>query len=303
MTDTTTPSSSPDVDRRKALASLGLGLGAVAAAGAFGSSASAQTGARNAGAASAAKPLAGKAAIVTGARANMGRGFAVALAELGADVIVHHHKPASRAQAEETAAMVRAAGSRAELVNGDLGNAANVTRLFDACQSSFGGLDILVNNAGAIVKKPLAELSNDDIERMINSNTRLNYLCMREGAKRIRDGGRIINVGTSLLAGITPNYSAYAGTKAPVEEMTRAAARELGTRGITVNVVAPGPIDTPFFHSMETPQSTEFATNLAPAKRLGRIDDISGVVAFLASPQAAWVNGQTLFINGGYLTR
>lgn len=242
-------------------------------------------------------------AIVTGARANLGRGFAEGLAKHGADVVVHYHRESTKDQAEETASLVEAQGARAALVQGDLGQVETVMRTFDTAIENFGQLDILVNNAGAIVKKPMAEVTDEELDRMININTRGTFLCMREAARRISDNGRIINIGTSLLAGMAPNYSAYAGTKSTMEEVTRMGARELGERGITVNTISPGPIDTPFFHSQETPETTEFASNLSVLNRLGTIDDIVPVVEFLALPSSQWITGQTIWINGGYLTR
>ena len=249
------------------------------------------------------RELEGKVAIVTGARANLGRGFAEALARHGANVVVHYHRESTKDQAEETARLVEAQGAKAALVSGDLGQAETVMRTFDTALENFGQLDILVNNAGAIVKKPMAEVTDEDLERMININTRGTFYCMREAARRIADNGRIINIGTSLLAGMAPNYSAYAGTKSTMEEITRMGARELGDRGITVNTISPGPVDTPFFHSQETPETTRFASNLSVAGRLGQISDIVPVVEFLALPSSQWITGQTIWINGGYLTR
>ncbi|MEO0836951.1 MAG: SDR family oxidoreductase [Cyanobacteria bacterium J06642_3] len=249
------------------------------------------------------KELEGKVAIVTGARANLGRGFAEALARHGANVVVHYHREATRNQAEETAKLVEAQGAKAALVSGDLGQAETVKKTFDTAFENFGRLDIVVINAGAIIKKAIADVTDEDLERMININTRGTFYCMREAARRIADNGRIINIGTSLLAGAAPNYSAYAGTKAMMEEVTRMGARELGDRGITVNTISPGPINTPFFHSQETPESTRFASNLAVAGRLGKISDVVPLVEFLALPSSQWVTGQTLWVNGGYLTR
>lgn len=249
------------------------------------------------------KELEGKVAIVTGARANLGRGFAEALARHGANVVVHYHREATKNEAEETAQLVEAQGAKAALVSGDLGQAEVVKQTFDTAFENFGRLDILVNNAGAIIKKPMAEVTDEDLERMININTRGTFYCTREAARRISDNGRIINIGTSLLAGMTPNYAAYAGTKATMEEITRMGARELGDRGITVNTISPGPIDTPFFHSQETPETTRFASNLAVAGRLGKISDVVPLVEFLALPSSQWITGQTIWINGGYLTR
>lgn len=249
------------------------------------------------------RELTGKVAIVTGARANFGRAFAEALAKHGADVVVHYHRAETQDQAEETARMVEAQGARAALVQGDLGQVETVMQTFDTAFENFGRLDIVINNAGAIVKKPIVEVTDEDLEEMININTRGTFLCMREAARRISDNGRIINIGTSLLAGAAPNYAAYAGTKATMEEITRMGARELGGRGITVNTISPGPFDTPFFHSQETPESTQFASNLSVAGRLGQISDLVPLVEFLASPGSQWITGQTIWINGGYLTR
>lgn len=271
------------------------GMGVAALAGA----AATQAGAQGGGA----KPLAGKAAIVSGARNNMGRAFAVKLAEMGADVVVHYHRAETRDQAEETARMVEAEGVRAALTVGDLGQVENVKAMYDTAEQSFGGVDIVLNHAGAIIKKPLAAFSDDEFERLDSINNRALFYSLREASLRVRDGGRIINTGTSLLAGAAPGYTIYSGTKAPVEEYTRMLAKELGAKRITVNSFAPGPVDTPFFHGQETEQSAAYAARLSTEQRLGVIDDIVPVVAFLASPDSQWVNGQTIWINGGYLTR
>jgi NAD(P)-dependent dehydrogenase (short-subunit alcohol dehydrogenase family) len=285
MTDIQTPS------RRTLLQGLGLAAGAAAAG----------TAARAQGAAS--DPLSGKVAIVTGARNNLGRGFAERLAQMGADVVVHHHTPDTRGQAEETARMVRAAGGRAAIVHGDLGDSANVAAMFDLAEAEFGGADILVHTAGRIIKKPVADFSDAEFEELLNDNTKTTFYAMREAARRLRDGGRIIAIGTSLTAGAAPGYAAYGGTKAPVEEFTRMLAKELGDRRITVNNVAPGPIDTPFFHAAETPQSVAYASGLAAEGRLGTVADVVPAIAALALPEGQWTNGQTVFVNGGYLTR
>ncbi|MEM7408039.1 MAG: SDR family oxidoreductase [Pseudomonadota bacterium] len=284
------------VPRRDAMKTMAVaGLGALSAASvAASSAANAKT--RN-------RPLAGKVAIVTGARANLGRAYAVALGQLGANVVVHYHRPETIGEAQETERLVREHGVETVLAVGDLGQVDNVKRLYDTAETTFGGVDIVVNNAGAIVKKPVAEFTDSDFERLNAINNRGLFFSLREAARRVRDGGRIINNGTSLLAGAAPGYAVYAGTKAPVEEYTRMLAKELGARRITVNSFGPGPVDTPFFHGQETPQSAAYASKLSTEKRLGTVDDIAPVVAFLASPESQWVNGQTIWINGGYVTR
>ncbi|HEX2286629.1 MAG TPA: SDR family oxidoreductase [Mycobacterium sp.] len=247
--------------------------------------------------------LAGKAALVTGARNNMGRGFAVALAEMGADVFVHHHKPETRDQAEETARLCHEHGARTSIFTGDLGNSATVRAMYDAAFDAFGRLDIAVNVAGRNLKAPMAQISEDEFERCLAINTRGMFYSMQQAAQRIADQGRIINIATSLLAAMTPLYGGYAGTKAPIEIFTRTLARELGERGVTVNAVAPGPVDTPFYHGPESPEAKARVINAVPARRLGVVGDIVPLVAFLASPRSQWISGQTLWINGAYDTR
>ncbi len=261
------------------------------------------TAARTASAQTSSGPLSGKVAIVTGARRNQGRAYAVQLASMGADIVLHHHRPDGAADTAETARLVAEAGGRSVIGMGDLGDPATAATLFDLAEAEFGGADILIHTAGAIVKKPVADFTDADFERLLNDNTRTTFYTMREGARRLRDGGRIVAVGTSLTAGTAPGYAAYAGTKAPVEEFTRMLARELGARGITVNNVAPGPLDNSFFHAAETPESAAFAARLAPSGRLGTEADIVPVIANLVTDDGGWTNGQTLFINGGYVTR
>jgi NAD(P)-dependent dehydrogenase (short-subunit alcohol dehydrogenase family) len=248
------------------------------------------------------RELTGKVAIVTGARNNLGRGFAVGLARNGANVVVHFHREATRDQAEKTARLVREQGAQAILVSGDLSQVANIRRLFDEATKAFGRVDIVVHNAGQIVKKPLAEVTEEEYDRVAGINSKGTFFIMQEAIRRISDNGRIINIGTSLMASTIGNYSVYAGTKAAMEDFTRALAREIDwKRNITVNTIAPGPVDTPFFREPESPEAIAAITRLAG--RLGEVSDIVPLVEFLASPQSRWVNAQTIFINGGYLTR
>jgi NAD(P)-dependent dehydrogenase (short-subunit alcohol dehydrogenase family) len=249
------------------------------------------------------KELSGKVAIITGSARNLGRAFAVALAENGADIVVHHHAPASKGDAEETARLVRNRGARALVVEGDLSHISAVQRLFDATINELGRVDIVINNAGVIIKKPIVEVSEEEFDRSFAINAKAAFFTMQEAARRISDGGRIINMGTTLLGATTGFYGVYAGSKAPLEDFSRALAKEIGPRGVTVNTVAPGPVDTGFFHSQETPQSVAYASSASVAKRLGRVGDIVPLLEFLASPRSQWITAQTLFINGGYLSR
>ncbi len=274
-----------------------MGLGALLFSSAGARTAAAQN------AATTQRELAGKVAIVTGARNNLGRAFAIVLARKGANTVVHYHRAETQAEAEETASLVRAEGVEAVLVQGDLSIVANIRRIYDVAINEFGRVDIVVNNAGYIKKKPFVEITEEEFDRCVGINTKGLYFSMQEAAKRIADNGWIINIGTSLLGATTGMYSAYAGTKAPVEAFTRALAKEIGNRGITVNVVAPGAVDTPFFHSQETAQTADYIRKAHVSGRLATVDDIVGTIEFLASPASQWLSAQTIFVNNAYLAR
>ena len=247
--------------------------------------------------------LAGKVALITGAGKNMGNGFALALAARGADVVVHHRSESARAQAEATAGRIRELGRRAIVVDGELAEVAAVKRLFQQALEAFGRVDIVINNAGVVIKKPFIEVTEQDFDRSFGANAKAAFFVMQEAARCISDNGRIINMGTTILGATIGLYAVYAGSKAPLEDFTRALAKEIGHRGVTVNTVAPGPIDTSFYHGQENEASVARATQASVAGRLGRIDDIVPVIEFLASPASQWVTAQTVFVNGGYLAR
>ena len=175
--------------------------------------------------------------------------------------------------------------------------------MFEATLGAFGRVDIVINNAGLVIKKPFTDISEAEFDRSFGINAKAAFFVMQEAARCIADNGRIINMGTTILGATIPFYSVYAGAKAALEDFTRALAREIGGRGVTVNVVAPGPINDPFYHGAETPESVARATTASVAGRLGHIEDIVPVIEFLASPQSQWITAQTLFINGGYLAR
>ena len=244
-----------------------------------------------------------KVAIITGSARNMGRAFAVALARSGAKIAVHYHSERSRDDAEETARLVRKQESDAIIVGGNLAETSVVKNLFDEAVKAFGRVDIVINNAGLVIKKPFTDITEEDFDRSFGINAKAAFFVMQEAARRIEDNGRIINMGTTILGATIPFYSVYAGAKAPLEDFTRSLAKEIGHRGVTVNVVAPGPIDTEFYHGAETPESVARATQASVAGRLGAVGDIVPVIEFLASTQSQWVTAQTLFVNGGYLAR
>ncbi|HEU0139992.1 MAG TPA: SDR family oxidoreductase [Bryobacteraceae bacterium] len=251
-----------------------------------------------------ANELKGKVAIVTGATRNQGRAYAEMLAANGcANVVVHHRGENSRSEAEETANAVRAKGAEPLVFQADLTKVSEVRRMFDESDKRFGRLDILINNAGVVIKKPFTEITEEEYDRAFGINAKAAFFCMQEAARRISDGGRIINIGTSLLGATTGSYSVYAGSKAPLEDFTRALAKEIGQRGVTVNTVCPGPLNTSFFYPAETPDSIEFFKHMSVQNRLGEIGDVVPLIEFLVSPKGGWVTAQTIFVNGGFLAR
>ncbi|KMN51668.1 short-chain dehydrogenase [Chromobacterium violaceum] len=247
--------------------------------------------------------FAGQAALIIGASRNMGRAFAEALAADGAAVAIHYHSAGSRAGAEEAAAAISAAGGRAFAVQADVTKVAEVRRLFDAVEDRFGHLDILINTAGMMVKKAVTEVSEEEFDAIFALNTKAAFFALQEAGRRIRDNGRIVSVGTSLLAATTGYYGVYAGSKAPLEDFTRALAKEVGHRGVTVNVVAPGPMDTAFFYAVETPETVAYLKRASVNGELGQVADLVPLVKHLVSPENRWTTAQTLFINGGFVSR
>ncbi|KZN69598.1 SDR family oxidoreductase [Pseudoalteromonas luteoviolacea] len=248
-------------------------------------------------------PLLGKVALVTGAARNMGQAFACNLAEQGCDIIVHYHSEASFTDAEKTAHMVKDLGRKALVVQGDISSASAAENLFIQGIEAFGKVDIVVNNAGAVLKKAFVDYTEQEFDALFNINCKGAFFIMQNAAKRLEDNGRVINIGTSLLGAFTGNYALYAGSKAPLEQFTRTLAKEVGARGITVNTICPGPIDTAFFHAQEDPQSVQYLSAASVSNRLGKVEDIVPMVSFLASEQAQWTTGQTLFVNGGFVAR
>ncbi|MDL9935608.1 SDR family oxidoreductase [Gordonia sp. ABSL1-1] len=247
-------------------------------------------------------PLAGKTAVVAAGGKNLGGLISTSLAALGADVAVHYNSPASRDDAEETRRAIEESGARAILVQGDLTRPENAARLFDEAIDAFGGVDIAINTVGKVLRKPIIDTSEDEYDSMFDVNAKAAYFFLREAGRRLNDDGTVITIVTSLLAAFTDGYSTYAGAKSPVEHFTRSAAKEFGDRGISVNNIAPGPMDTPFFYPQETPERVEFHKSQAKGNRLTRIEDIAPIATFLCT-DGRWITGQTLFANGGYTTR
>jgi NAD(P)-dependent dehydrogenase (short-subunit alcohol dehydrogenase family) len=246
--------------------------------------------------------LTGQVAIVTGGTANLGKLFAQALADDGADLVVHYNSAGRADEAAETVADLEKRGVEAIAHQGDLTARAEITKLVDAAIERFGQWNILVNTAGLIVRKPLADTTEDEYDRSFAINAKIPFFLMKEAATRMADNGRIINMVTTQVAVTAATYSAYAGSKGPVEHFTKAFAKEVGPRGITVNCIAPGPQKTSFFYDAETDETIKWLSGMTISGDLGDPKDIVPVMRFLAAPDARWVTAQTVYVNGGMIS-
>jgi len=239
-----------------------------------------------------------KVALVTGASRGIGAAIARRLAQDGVDVVVNY--AGNTGEAEALAREIESTGGRALAVQADVSDPQAVARMWEVAEAAFGGVDILVNNAGIMRLATIGEASDELFDSQIAINLKGPRNTMRLASQRLRDGGRIINVSTSVVGLYQPTFGLYAATKAGVEAMTHVLAKELRGRNITVNAVAPGPTQTGLLDG-SAPAVLEHLAKLTPLERLGQPEDIANAVAFLAGPDGSWINGQILRANGGLI--
>ena len=250
----------------------------------------------------------GKVALIAGGAKNLGGLIARDLARHGAKAVaIHYNSAASRSDAEATLTALKAAGAQAVAIQADLTTAGAVEKLFADAIAAVGKPDIAINTVGKVLKKPMTEVSEAEYDEMSAVNAKSAFFFLKEAGKHVNDNGKVLTLVTSLLGAFTPFYASYAGTKAPVEHFTRAAAKEFGARGISVTAVGPGPMDTPFFYPAEGADAVAYhktAAALSPFSKTG-LTDIEDVVPFIRHlvSDGWWITGQTLLINGGYTTK
>ncbi|MEV4005272.1 SDR family oxidoreductase [Actinomadura sp. NPDC049753] len=246
--------------------------------------------------------LGGKTVLVTGGAKNLGGSISRDLAAAGANVAVHYHSRSDKGLAEDTVAACVGAGGGAFAVEADLTSVAEVRRVHDAVIGRYGALYATVNTAGLAKGAPMTEVTEDEYDAHFAVNAKAAFFVMAETAKRVEDGGKILNFVSSLLAAYTGRYSVYAGSKAPVEHFTRALSKELAGRRVSVNNLAPGPMDTSFFWDAAAPGEDDFSRGQTPFGELTKVEFVVPWVRFLLT-DGWWLNGQTVFLNGGFATR
>jgi 3-oxoacyl-[acyl-carrier protein] reductase len=240
-----------------------------------------------------------RTALVTGGTGGMGRVIAARLAADGFDVAVAYAGNVDLADA--TVSEIKEQGRQAAAFAADIADDEAVSAVFDAVEDHFGRLDVVVHTAGINHPVALTDLDLADFDAIYRVNVRGTFVVNQQAARRLRDGGAIVNLSSSMVRFAPPALSAYAASKAAVDALTRILAKELRGRDITVNAVAPGPTATEAFLASTPAQEQEQLAALPPLGRLGRPDDIASVVSFLVGPAGRWVNGQVVYANGGFV--
>ncbi len=249
-------------------------------------------------------PLEGKVAVVTGASRGIGRATAERLARDGASVVVNYAKSGS--EAFDVVKAIAARGGTARAIAADVARCADVSRLFRETAETFAGLDILVANAGHALFKPFVEITEEEFARTHTVNVMGTFFCLQEALRHMRDGGRIVCISTIGTELNVPGGSAYFATKAAVEQLCRTLAKEVAPRGITVNVVSPGFVETRMLRDAfadMSPSARDQVVEMTPLARLGRPEDIADAIAFLVGAGASWITRQNIAVDGGIISR
>ncbi len=239
-----------------------------------------------------------KVALITGGSRGIGRAISIRLSKMGMAVVINYAR--DKQSAEELAAEIKKKGGEALALQADVSKIEQIGEIFDTVISRFGRLDILINNAGIATYKRIEEFSEEDYDRIFDINVKGLFFCCKEAARKMADGGSIINIGSTVTRVMLPNYGAYAATKGAVEQITKVLAKELGSRNIRVNTLSPGPVDTALFRHGKSEEQIDHLAQMAALGRIGCVDDIADMVGVLVDERSRWVTGQNILVNGGF---
>lgn len=241
--------------------------------------------------------LKNKTVIITGSSKGLGKSTAIEFAKQGANVIINYNS--NLEEANNVVDKISGDGRKAFAIKANVGNSKEIENLFDTAITHFGKVDIIVNNAGIMITKPLKDFSEEEFDQQFNTNVKSVFLMMKIAAEKLENNGRIINISSSTSKLAMPAYSIYSATKSAVEQMTRIFAKEIGHRGITVNSVLPGPMNTELFLKGKSDELIDKIASLSAFNRIGNVEDIIPLILFLAKDDAQWITGQNIGANGG----
>ena len=243
--------------------------------------------------------LKGKTAIVTGSSRGIGKAIALKLGQLGASVVVNC--PRMDPSAKDVASEIIHLGGQAVPIYADMRSTVEIRALFDNTIAHFGSLDILINNAGIALFKKIEDTSEAEFDEIFATNVKGLFFSCQQAAKKMANGGKIINISSSVTKVMLPTYGAYAATKGAVEQITKVLAKELGHKKIAVNSISPGPVDTELFRQGKSEEQIKNLADMAAFGRIGTPDDIAAAVALLVGDESGWISGQNLCVNGGFV--
>ncbi|EKM51779.1 uncharacterized protein PHACADRAFT_262116 [Phanerochaete carnosa HHB-10118-sp] len=246
-------------------------------------------------------PLSGKVALVTGSSRNIGAAVAKRLADDGASVVINYN--GSEGAANELVEKINEEGNgKAVAIQADVSSTEGGNKLIEETVNHFGQLDILVLNAGMMKNVSFDAIDEKLFDDHFTVNVKVPLFMVKTASKHLKAGARVVffSSATTKFSSVPPNYLIYTATKGAIEQMTRVLAKDLGAKGINVNAIAPGPTDTDLFRAGKSEQLVQFFSNLHPQKRIPQPNEIAPIIAFLSRDEAGWINGQTIFVNGGY---
>jgi len=241
--------------------------------------------------------LNGKTALITGASRGIGADIAIKLAALGAEVAINYNS--SSKAAHTVYDTITHAGGKAALFQADVTQLSELESLFKEVKEQFGKIDLLINNAGTLITKPIKEVTEQEYDELFAINVKSVFFSCQLAAQYLSEGGRIINISTTVTQIMLPGYGLYAASKGAVNQITRVLSKELGEKGITVNSISPGPTDTELFRDGKTDEQIAGMASMSAFNRIGTPTDIADAVSLLVRDEARWITGQNLFVNGG----